>query len=345
MRALNSGRWIVSGLILACPGFALGAPPSLKVASSYKSEKGSTGASTNGIVEAGSLSNSSDISSGSALGALTLRMGYDRQEPAYDRILITDRQGNTEPLSRIHPGPESSVRGGLDLAFPATSLSLDYSRTLGASAYPGQSFGVKSSFDQYSTGTRYLLEAARSDFSGPRAYFVDPDTFRTHERPSRLLENQLKAGVEQVLAERLRLRLMGNFANRPDRRPSKAGAETSLSWAFHDNKSLVATLGTARELRASQLFDERGYLDATWLQTELRWEPSYSWSFYGRLGTMLETETARGRLARQRVGTDMVGLEARRAGGKVEFGLNSFAAFSNTGYRNLQLGGNLTWLL
>jgi|GEM_PF-3705377 len=341
MRAL-----ILGILILVAPGqFAQGAAPSLKVSTVVKSERGSTGYSTAGVANASTLTTSTDLGSGSALGVLGLRMGYDRLQPAYERVIITDRQGNARALSALHPGPENSVRGGLDVTLPALTVSLDGSHTVGNSAYPGHSAALKGAFDRYATGTRYTAELSRSDFSSPSSFFVDPDTFRTRERPGRLLESQVKIGVEQVLSESVRSRLQALYAVRPERAPPKAGFEASLAWAFHDDKAIVTTLGSARERRAGALYSDRGYLDATWLQAELRWEPSYAWRVYGRVGTLLETESARGRIARQRVGTDSLGLELRRTGGPFELGLSSLAAFSNTGYRNLQVGGNFVWLL
>lgn len=340
MRALS-----LSLAILAVPAVSYGAGPSLKVASQVRSESGTTGASTNGIATASSVTTTTDLSSGSALGPLAVRMGYDRLQPAYDRILITDRQGTTRALSAQFNGPEQTIRAGADLTFPAFNFSIDGTRTVGESAFPGHSASISATHDRYSTGTRFLAAFSRSDFASPRSYFIDPDTFRTRERPSRLLESQVKLGVEQALSERLRGRIQAIYALRPDRRPAKTAFETSFAWAFQDDKAALISLGTARESRGSALFDDRGFLSAYWLQTEIRWEPTYSWRLYGRLGTLLETETARGRLPRQRVGTDSVGLEARRTGGRLELGLSSLAAFSNTGYRNLQFGGNLTWLL
>ncbi len=341
MRPLILGTMIFAAL----GSFAQGAAPSLRLGTSVSSERGSTGASTEGVAEASTLTTRTDLNSGSALGAVSLRMGYDRLQPAYERVVLTDRQGISRPLSALHSGPENSLRGGLDLTLPAFTISLDGSHTVGRSAYPGHSASLKGAYDRYATGTRYLAEVSRSDFSSPSSFFVDPDTFRTRERPGRLLESQAKLGVEQVLSERLRTRIQALYALRPDRAPPKAGLEASLAWAFHDDKAIVTTLGSNRELRSGAFYSDRGYLDATWLQAELRWEPSYAWRVYGRVGTLLETESPRGRLALQRVGTDSLGLELRRTAGSFELGLNSLAAFSNSGYRNLLLGGNIAWLL
>lgn len=336
---------MLSFAVFSSPCVALAAAPQAKISTQVKSERGATGASTAGVASASTVTMSTDLNSGSALGALALRAGYDRIQPARERTLLTDRQGNVRPLSELYNGPEHSARAGLDVNLPGASISLDGSQTMGRTAYPGHTAALQSSFDRYETGTRVLAGLSRSDFASPRSYFVDPDTFRTRERPGRLLEEQAELGVEQILSERMKGRVQVSYARRPDRRPPKRGLEGSVAWAFHDDKSLVATVGSARELRSSALHDDRGYLDATWFQAEVRWEPAYAWRVFGRVGTIFETESPRGRLARQRVGTDSLGAEVRRAGGRIEFGVSSLAAFSNNGYRALQIGGNLTWLL
>lgn len=331
--------------LLAVSGPAWAEAPSARFTSGWKSEAGSTGLSTANAEASSTLTNSVDVSSGSKIRNFTLRLGLDRASRDYGRYLITDSQGGSAPLSRTFSAPEYLFRPGLDLYAGNYLLGLDAAKTLGSTPFPGDSLKVRGNFEERALGAKLFAAYARSDLRAPASYFVDPDSFASRLRPTRLLTHRGSLGWEQVLGERWKGRLEGFAGFRPGSRPSHRGLSAGLAYALTDRLALFTKVGGAREVRGSTLYEDRGYFDAYWAKAELRFEPSYRWSLGASAGTVLETETARGRVARQKVGTDSLGLNASLLGSFWQLGMNALGQFSNTGYHSLGLGGNFTWQL
>lgn len=333
-------------IFLALPAAAPAAAPSAKLSSRIVSERGSTSLSREGTSAVTTLRSGVDLSSGGYFGSGTLRAGLDRTIPNYERYLVTDRSGNTRPLSAARTDPEYAARAGGDVFLPGGTVSVDGAKSFGPTPFPFYSASVAASADRYDWGARIGVTLARSDRANPLSYFVHPDTLRPTLRPPKVVENKATVFWEQVLGERWRSRLKVSGVHRPEDRPERAEAEGGLAHALSDNFALIASIGGSRERRrAERLRDERGFLEAGWLQAEVRYEPSYSWALAARAGTLLERETARGTAAARRVGTDSLGLDVRRSQGRTEFDLRAFAAFSNTGYTTYQFGGGFTWHL
>ena len=324
-------------------GFALAEPPSSRFTSVFKTETGTTGLASSDVSMISTRTSSVDLDSGSWLSTAQFRCGFDRVDPDYSRYLITEKNGTVHALSTQYRGSESVLRAGVDIYLKDYSFSFEGSNTQSAAPFPGSNAKLSVAFESPVYGSKYSVGFARQDHRTPLSFFVDPDTFQTRLRPERSLENRLSAAVEQILSEDAKLKAEIFAADRPESRPSTQGLDLSSAVAVNSRSSVVLKVGGAHETRSASLLDERGYLDATWGQAEYRLEPSYRWSISGVVGTILETESARGRFSFQKVGTDSIGFETRTRGRAWEFGVKALGSFANTGYQSIEFSGDLAW--
>jgi hypothetical protein len=325
--------------------YALAAPPSATIRSSVKNESGSTGLTNTNSSSSATMVTSLDADSGSYLNGASLRFGVDRSKSDYRRYVLTDRAGTQSDLSQQFSAAEHTLRLGSSLYLKQTSLALDAAKTAGPTPFPGGSLTGTLSQEFLTSGSKLAITVLHSDHQSPSSYYIDPDTFSTKLRPKRLLENRGQFSVEQILSEKTKLRLAVFLADKPESRPLERGGEFGLAHALGDSSALVGTLGLAREKKSDLLPDDRGYLGASWADLEFRLQPTYHIDLSAKIGTILETETARGRLPQHKVGTDTLGLSGKYRGSFGEAGLTALGARSNTGYQALSFGGTFTCTL
>lgn len=337
---------VISPLMMLSFSLVAGAAaPSAAFRTSAKSEKGSTGlVDTNANASIGLVS-SVDLQSGTYFRNLDFRVGFERTKADYNRYLLTDRLGNQTELAKSFDRPEHAVRIGASAFLGQTTLLLDGSKTMGQSPFRGYAGTFGLNHELLGSGTKFLFTLSRSDYAAPASYYIDPDNFATRKRPERNLENRASVGAEQIFSETTKARIKVFAADKTNARPLQRGAEIGLAKAVSDSASLIGTLGLAREKRSDPLLDDRGFFGANWAQIEFRLQPSYRWEFAAKLGTILETESARGRLPKRRVGTDSLGLSAKTQWKFGEISANALGALSNTGYSAYTFGGNFTWYL
>jgi len=343
MRPLISGSLLFAVLFLPALQ-AHGEAPSFRMTTNVHDESGTAGLiTTTSPSSSSTLTTSLDGTSGSLTRNLSVRFGLDHINPDYSRYLILDRSGSATPLANSFNAPENVGRFGVDFTAQRLTLSVDGAQTISETPFPGGSVGLMGTYDSYEKGARYSLNLTRSDYSAPLSYFDAPETFQTLPRPTRLLEDRLTVAWEQVLTEMLKSRIETFVADHPQNQPSVVGGEAALAFALDGKSALIGKLGSAHQLQNTQIFDDRGYLDATWMQIEYRLEPAFRWALSAGAGTVYETESARGRFPYQRIGTDTLSIGARTREKMFEIGITALGAFSNTGYQSIQVGGDLLW--
>ena len=319
------------------------ASPTAVFHNSVKTESGSTGLTSTNSNSTSTITNSIDFNSGSKFSHFEVHGGFDRLKADYSRYIITDRQGNEPELSSQFNQSEFTGRVGTSVFFGRDTIVIDGSKTIGASPFSGFSAGIQATHDFFLSGTKISLNANHADHKTPFSYYKDPENFSPRVLPTRNLENKFIASTEQIMTESLKMKLSIFVTDKPDTRPLQRGGEVSVADAITESSALIGTIGMAREKKSDPLRDDRGYFDANWLQVEYRYFPNFRWEFSSKIGTIFETETARGRLPRQKVGTDSLGLAAKSHWKFGDIGMSALAAKSNTGYRSFSLGGNLSW--
>lgn len=332
-------------VFLFLPLSVFGAPPTSKFSASYKAESGSTGLGDSNASRSTTKITSVDLSTGSIYPKGQVRVGLDSTNADYSRYLTTDRAGTSTPLSRNFQGTEYNLRGGVDAYSKAGSVSVEGAKTMGPTPFPG--FFAKSnySYDVYGWGSRFSASYLRSIKKLPASYFVDPDSLQPKLRPSTTIEKRAEVSWEQILSEIAKSRLNFYLSQKPASRPTLRGAEISLALALKEDQALVGKFGGSKETRNAPLFDDRGYFSAAWAQLEWRFQPSYRWNFAFQMGTILEMETARGRIPYRKVGTDSMGAEVRHVESRWEIGFHAVGSSANTGYKSLQSSGEFIWKL
>lgn len=318
--------------------------PSSKLSYAYKNESGTTGIdSAQGAGNSETNSMRVDFSTGSRLGRMRARANLERVNSDYSRTILTNREGATTVLADLFRRPEQNAGLGVDMLLPALTLTLEGTSSISETPFPTKSarFGMDKML--VSMGARVSASISAYEQEQPVNYYVDPDSLQPTARTTRVLEQRADLRYEQILGVRWKARSQFAFAKRPRDRPNRYSVEERLAYALGDESAVHITVGGATESRAQALQDDRGYFNAVWWQAEIRRDFINGFNLSGAFGTVVETESARGRIPRQTVGTDVVAISANYHKGRIDFGLNSQLQFSNTNYRNYQLGGNFLW--
>lgn len=221
---------------------------------------------------------------------------------------LTLRSGQTAPLIQIDDGIRRIFLATAEYQADSVITSVSTAQDIKPSAFSRRYEGILIQKNFYSGATQVSAGYETSNQSQPESYFINPSTLQTQKRLGTISNNTVTIGLEQILTENLRSKIQYSESKFENFRPLQkffrlaSSAAISSRWTFRND------LGISSENRNENLYDDRGYFEAQWMENQI----SYEWqldSFVG-LGwsTVLEKEEDPRRGYVGSLGTDTFGI-------------------------------------
>lgn len=315
--------------------------PKARLSSSIREDRGSTSPFLDRSLNTHIVS--FDFSTGSYFADSVFRFGFDQLKNDYSSFEFGGKTAVPLRLSDSYDGREKSFRIGADYFYQVLKLNYEGLRSFDQGPFSGHSGQLLIEYKNQASGTEYFILLGESNQRVPEYYFKDLLALKTLQSPLRNREIRYQVGFEQILSEISKFRGELQITDKLTNRSEVASSEIAYAQALSDSQSVIAKTGAAVESEKVPEAAERGRLSAQWLSVEHRFQPNHRWSYSTQIVSLLETESERGALISQKVGTDSLGLQISYLFKKWQFGFELVGSRSNTEYQSLQMTGDLSW--
>lgn len=348
LRKINSLPIItLSALLLANLPQSFAAPGQMQTKITSLSSTGTTNVDFSGPIQnADSFATTfSTRSPGLWKNRIVLNGSYTRLKNDYRNSLLIDRRGAESRLSDRFNKSEQNFDLGMEASQSGHTLNLGYGESIGDSPFAYRSDSAAYNYAFFNGATVIGASYNSTRQAQPQTYFIDPQTFRTQQRPLSLTSQRIELMLEQTINEDWKVGAFAFQGKRFEDRPSHHGAELRNTYALHERIFLRSDFGFLRERRNKGLRDEKGFFSAYWLEAQITWEPVYDLLLTAAIGTTVEREYRPWIARTNQVGTDSFGLRASYRHQRFNFGMGGNLARSNTSYRTRAITGDITWEL
>lgn len=331
-------------LILLSSIDALAEPPSFGVNLSGTNATGSTFINlTNDAIFGSSNTLELRQSSGLVNNKFRIRTGYLSSWTDLSSYWITERNGGQTHLADTFDGHQHSMAIGGDWLQKDLTLSLDINGTISETPLDQRQalFSIKKTNIQ--SGSDIEVSYSLTKQSRPISYFTDPDDFSTKASAPYLNPSVLKILYGKIITEKLKTSSFLLIGQRPEDRPNHFGMGFHSAYLLNDYLALHSGLELYAEDKRIALVDSRGYFDLFSANIGIAFEPAYRWLIRAGVGTSVETETERGTVPRQLVGTDSAQLTIEYRKSKILLLFTARLQQSNTHFEEHQFSGGITW--
>ena len=269
----------------------------------------------------------------------------------YSAVILTSASGEKTPLSGSFNKLETSAEAGLEWRQGPHTTNLSYAQMLSDSPYPFTAAALSYNRSFYTNSTVLGADYNVSHQNTPKTFFDDPsDSFHSKERPDSLHAHRIVLWYEQILSERYKTQFRWLEGQREDR-PQHIGLEWRNSYTLLDKVFARVDLGHLSERREQALRNERGYLNVSWAEAQLTYEPIYDLLLTASIGTTVEREDipwdrdVNGLTRKNQFAADIYGLRLSYKAKRWSAGLQAQSGAANTSYRSSTYSGNFIWEL
>lgn len=278
------------------------------------------------------------------LSIWSTRIELSRLTRNTDKISIRDDRGIEQPFAQLN-SDRDSLRADVDVAVAIGSVQIHAGggSTLGSDPYALRNTAAGIRWISNPWGTSASVEVSQTVSKRPASTFLDRD-FQSKDRPTETSSNLLVVGVEQLIAERSRVRLEGTVLDSQTERPLALGVRGLMGYALTDSIFVQAQTKLLREQRNEDLRNERGYFSLRNWEVGVMVEPILDLLTQVSFGSQQEDEDDPRVDEFRRLTTQHAGIGLEWSYDQLTLNLGSRLARLGSGEIFVNAQGGITWL-
>ena len=283
------------------------------------------------------------LKSAKILQTIILSVDITNEKTDSSNKTLTTQSGQAIPLSSIDNGQRQIMNVGVELQTGSLLTSISTAQDILPTIYARRSYSLLMQKSLYSGATQISAQLAHSLQNQPESYFINPLSLQSQKRLALISNNNLILGIEQILTENIRSQFQYTESHFENYRPMQRSLKLAASFAFDSRWTSRLDIGYAAEDKNVNLFDDRGYFQAQWMDNQL----SYEWKLDSFIGlgwsTVLENEIDPRRNYSAHLGTDTLGLFIDQRFKAFSFGLKLAQTQTSESQSGLSASGVFSW--
>ena len=333
-------------ILLIFSSTLMAAPASFQVNSNVTSSSGTTLINPDRTEDLANRTFSVLGNTGDTLGQLSFNIGATNRKVDYTNYTVRAADGSTTSLGDRFNKSETLFSLGTSYNIGLVVISVDGQSMVSDSPFKENNFNSGISFSNYSTGSNLNFNWFHRQSKRPVSYINNPDNFKSVRLSDRLTQNEFSLEYEQILSERVKIKIKPSYSLETMDRPASYGGEFFAGLAIFDEVAVLGNLSAYQEVDSGESPTiGTGFYSLRSGGLGVSVEPAYNLFLKAIYNITYEDETARGRNPSQKIGTDSYLLKSLYRLKKMEFNLSTQVDRSNTGYKSESISGGLTWNL
>lgn len=272
----------------------------------------------------------------------TVASSFNASKKDYSTFFVRDDKGIEAPLSKNFDQQEYTARCNISYKRGNYTFSVFAAGSLGDTPFPFKALAV--SYNRTFLNRKRILggRIIGSHKKQPSSTFLEPKTYKIKDHPGQLNTIRYQLSWNEILNQNWRVLTIASYGTRREDRPDHYGLEIKNGFGINNGLTFRVHTGIIKELR-SELKNDRGYFDISWIETSSYWEFQYDYAAELAYGFSLERESFDDDRIQTRIGTNSYGIKFYYMG--VKFDLFSSYVFRdvNTGYQSHTIQGGISW--
>lgn len=272
--------------------------------------------------------------------SLSVDLSVHRSQEDFANYILQNEDGTTR---KLEPGEDHlSGQSGLRYQNGDWTAGLSHRRSLSSSplAQSTTSLSLAKSFNHQLSNLEILHD--RGLQRRPLTYYTDLLNGARRARPTEVGYDSTALAWEQVLSERMRVKVRGEVSEMTAR-PQALGFQVQSAFAFSSKDFLRVGYLQMREQDQLPLKDDRGYFSVQGYETKFSKYISYDWSIGAGYGLMIEKEDNPQNRRIQQMASDIWSLESDYKGSSWVVRMRYQQLVSNINFASQIFSGDMTW--
>ena len=273
----------------------------------------------------------------------TLSLSLQNKKQDFSDKTVTGKTGQIIPLASVDDGVRNILSSAVEYQQGSILSSLFITQDTKPSVFSLKSYGLIIRKDFFSSATQASFSLDKSLQSQPDNYFINPISLQSQKRLERIETQKVSLGLEQILTENLRSRIQYSESKTNSYRPLQRSLKLANALALSSRWTSRFDMGYAYEDHSENLFDDRGYFQSQWLESQI----SYEWALDSFIGlgwsTVLENENDSRRSYSAHLGTDTFGLYLNKTFKDLTAGVKIAQTQTSESQSGFSAQGDLKW--